>query len=75
MLLLKNIYKSLPHVVEMTLKLPLNEKSQTFVSQLYKKTRVSHINYNHSITINIECNAKIREKIQSKCETLEGSIV
>ena len=74
-LLLENIYKSLPHLVEMTLKLPLNEKSQAFVSQLYKKTRVSHINYNHSITINIECNAKIREKIQSKCETLQGSIV
>lgn len=74
-LLLENIYKSLPHVVEMTLKLPLNEKSQAFVSQLYKKTRVSNINYNHSITINIECNAKIREKIQSKCETLQGSIV
>ncbi len=74
-LLLEFIYKSLPHVVEMTLKLPLNGKSQAFVSQLYKKTRVSHINYNHSITINIECNAKIREKIQSKCKTLQGSIV
>jgi len=74
-LLLENIYKSLPHLVEMTLKLPLNEKSQAFVSQLYKKTRVSHINYNHLITINIECNAKIREKIQSKCETLQGSII
>ncbi|UCF12404.1 MAG: GTPase HflX [Thermoplasmatales archaeon] len=74
-LLLENIYKSLPHVIEMTLKLPLNKTSQAFVSQLYKKTRVSHINYNHSITINIECNSKIRKKIQSKCETLQGSII
>ncbi len=74
-LLLENIYESLPHLVEMTLKLPLNEKSQAFVSQLYKKTRVSHVNYNHSITINIECNAKIREKIQSKCEFLQGSTI
>jgi GTP-binding protein HflX len=74
-LLLENIYKSLPHLIEMTLKLPLNEKSQSFVSRLYKKTRVSHVNYNHFITISIECNAKIRGKIQSKCEALQGTIV
>ncbi|UCD13909.1 MAG: GTPase HflX [Thermoplasmatales archaeon] len=73
--LLENIYKSLPHMVKMTLKLPLNEKSQAFVSGLYKKTGVSHIEYNHHITVDIECNAKIRDKIQSKCEALQGSIV
>jgi len=72
--LLENIYKALPHRVEMTLKLPINEKSQAFISQLYEKTRVTNINYNHSITISIECNAKIKEKIQSKCQLLQGII-
>lgn len=74
-LLLKNIYISLPHIVKITMKLPVNERSQAFVSELYKKTQVINISYNHLITIHIECNAKIKEKIQSKCKKLQGLII
>ncbi len=73
--LLENIYKSLPNMVKMSLKFPINEKSQAFISELYKKAGVSHIEYNHYITINIECNAKIKDKILSKCKALNGSVV
>jgi GTP-binding protein HflX len=72
--LLESIYNNLPSM-EITLKLPINEKSQAFVSQLYERTRVSGIKYNGSITINIECNERIKEKIASKCLELKGSIL
>jgi GTP-binding protein HflX len=73
--LLENIYSSLPNMVKMTLKFPIDEKSQSFVSELYKKAGVSNIKYNHYITIDIECNSKIKEKILSKCKSLNGIII
>ena len=73
--LLENIYKSLPNMVKMSLKFPINEKSQAFISELYNKAGVSHIEYNHYITIDIECNAKIKDKILSKCKALNGSVI
>ncbi len=73
--LLENIYKSLPNMIKMSLKFPINEKSQAFISELYKKAGVSHIEYNHYITIDIECNAKIKDKILSKCKVLDGSVI
>ena len=73
--LLENIYESLPNIVEMRLQLLINEESQAFVSQLYKKTRVTHIKYNHYISIDIECNVKIKDKILSECKELQGSII
>jgi GTP-binding protein HflX len=75
MFLLGTIYDALPHVIQMTLKLPLNEKSQAFISELYTKTKVSNIFYNQTITVDIECNSKIKEKIQSKCRALQGTII
>jgi GTP-binding protein HflX len=73
--LLETIYDTLPNVIQMTLVLPLNEKSQAFISELYNKTKVSNIFYNQTITLNIECNSKIKEKIQSKCRALQGTII
>ncbi len=73
--LLENIYKSLPNMIKMSLKFPINEKSQAFISELYKKAGVSHIEYNHYITLDIECNAKIKDKILSKCKALNGSVI
>jgi len=73
--LLENIYKSLPNMIKMSLKFPVDQKSQAFISELYKKTGVSHIEYNHYITIDIECNAKIKDKILSQCKALNGVVV
>jgi len=72
--LIKTIYKSLPHLVKMTLKLPINKDTQAFVSELYDKTGVTDINYKETITIKIECNAKIKDKILSKCNLLKGEV-
>ena len=73
--LLECIYESLPNQIELKLQLPINKESQAFISELYKKTRVAHINYNHYITINIDCNKKIKDKIVSKCERLQGLVL
>jgi GTP-binding protein HflX len=73
--LLENIYKALPSMVKMTLQLPTNEQTQAFISQLYEKTRVSNIKYDHNITIDVECNVKIKDKITSKCQELQGIII
>jgi len=62
-------------MIKMSLKFPVDQKSQAFISELYKKTGVSHIEYNHYITIDIECNAKIKDKILSQCKALNGVVV
>ncbi len=74
-ILIENIYKALPNIMKVKMKLPLNEQSYAFVSELYNKTRVRNIDYDHSITINIECNVAIGKKIQSKCKKIHGSII
>jgi GTP-binding protein HflX len=74
-LLLERIYESLPQLIKIKMKLPINEETQSFVSELYNKTRVTNIKYDHYIIIDIECNAKIRDKIISKCKALKGLIL
>jgi GTPase len=70
--LLKKIYDSLPHIVKVTFKLPLQEKSQAFISELYRKTKVLHITYSKTITIQVECNEKIKEKLIAACHSING---
>ncbi|MBN1859983.1 MAG: GTPase HflX [Candidatus Thermoplasmatota archaeon] len=73
--LLKTIYDSLPHMVDITFQLPLEEKSQAFISQLYDKTKVTHINYGEVITVKVECNEKIKEKLIAACRTVNGVVL
>lgn len=73
--LIENIYKSLPQMVKLTLIFPMNEKSQAFISKLYNKTGVTHVEYNHHIKVDIECNVKIKNQIISRCEGLNGIII
>ena len=73
--LLEHIYNSLPHLIEMTLQLPLNDESQAFVSQLYQNTHVINIGYGSVISVAIACNVKIKEKILAKCQSLHGSVL
>jgi GTP-binding protein HflX len=71
-LLINTIQALLPHIVKMTIKVPLNERSQAFISWLYTNTNVVQINYKQTISIVVECNEKLKHKIQKKTEELEG---
>jgi len=73
--LLQTIYDSLPHMVKITFQLPLEEKSQGFISQLYEKTQVLHITYSEVITVEVECNEKIKEKLIAICRAVKGDIL
>jgi GTP-binding protein HflX len=73
--LLQTIYDSLPHMVKITFQLPLEEKSQGFISQLYEKTQVLHITYSEVITVEVECNEKIKEKLIATCRTVKGDVL
>jgi GTP-binding protein HflX len=73
--LLQMIYDSLPHMVKIKFQLPLEEKSQGFISQLYEKTQVMKITYNEIITVDVECNEKIKEKLIATCRSVKGDIL
>jgi GTP-binding protein HflX len=73
--LLKTIYDSLPHMVKITFQLPLEEHSQRFISQLYGKTKVLHITYGSEITVAVECNEKIKEKLIAAARLLKGEVL
>jgi len=74
-LLLDAIHKSLPNLIKMTLQIPISNEAQTFISQLYKNARIIDINYDKEITIHLECNIKIKEKIVATCDDLQGIVV
>jgi len=74
-MLLDIIHDSLPHISRLKLRLPINEKSQSFISWIYEKARVSNISYNSYITVYVDCNTELKDKIISKCNELDGSIV
>jgi GTP-binding protein HflX len=73
--LLQIIYDSLPHIVKITFKLPLEERSQRFISQLYEKTKVIQITYSDVITIEVECNEKIKEKLIAASRAIKGNVL
>jgi GTP-binding protein HflX len=73
--LLQTISDSLPYIVRITFQLSLEEKSQTFISQLYEKTKVIHISYNGFITVEVECNEKIKEKLIAASRAINGNVL
>ncbi|MFO7678108.1 MAG: GTPase HflX [Thermoplasmatota archaeon] len=73
--LLQTIHDYLPNLAKLKLQLPMNSDSQTFVSYLYKNTRIIDISYTENIILYIECNLKIKDKILSMCEQLQGIII
>jgi GTP-binding protein HflX len=74
-LLLDTIYESLPHLVRVDIRLPVNEKTQSFVSWIYDKARVSDICYGEFVSLSVDCNVEIRDKIVSRCKDLDGFVV
>jgi hypothetical protein len=62
-------------MVKITFQLPLEDKSQAFISQLYEKTKVIRIRYNEVITVEVECNEKIKEKLIAACRAVNGDVL
>jgi len=73
-LLLGTIYESLPHLVRINIRLPVNEKTQSFVSWIYDRAQVLDISYDEFVTLSVDCNVEIRDKIVSRCKELEGFV-
>lgn len=70
--LLELVYSSLPQLVRFKIKLPLNEDTQSFISWIYEKAHVFDISYNDFVSISIECNAYLHDKIIAKCKDFDG---
>jgi len=73
--LLEVIYKSLPQLVTFKIKLPANEETQSFISWIYEKTHVVNVIYDNYVTLSIECNVKMRDKIVAKSKKFNGLTV
>ena len=74
-LLINTIIKSLPNFVKSTIKLPIDEKSQSLISWIYDKTRVIDVTYDDSVTISFECNNLVKNQVISKCKDFEDIII
>ncbi len=70
--LLNLVYESLPQLVRFKIKLPINKESQSFISWIYDKAHVLNISYSDVVTLTIDCNASLRDKILTKCRDLNG---
>jgi len=68
------IYNNLPKLVKFRIKLPINEKTLSFVSWIYNKANVYDVSYGDYVSLSIESNIKIRDKIISKCHLYNGYI-
>jgi len=73
--LLKTIYDVLPNMSQLTLHLPTTKESQKFISQLYDIAHVLSVHYSETITVTLECNAKIKDKLLSTNKDLGGTVL
>lgn len=72
--LLDLIYTSLPQLIELKIRLPAGEKTQSFISWVYDVANVIDVSYGDFVTVTLSCNKMVCDKILSKCEELKGSI-
>jgi len=70
--LLALIYDSLPRLVCFKIKLPINKETQSFISWIYEKAKISDIFYKDYVNLTIECNLSLKSKILTKCKDLKG---
>ena len=74
-LLLNAIYELLPQLAKIKMRMPINEKTQSFISWIYEKAYISEISYKDCVTLSVECNTKIRDKIVTKCRNFGGFVI
>ena len=73
--LLNIIYYLLPQLTKIKIKLPINEETQSLISWIYEKANITNISYNNLVTLSVECNPGIKDKIITKCRSLNGNII
>ncbi|UCB58957.1 MAG: GTPase HflX [Thermoplasmatales archaeon] len=73
--LLNVIFLSFPQISKSTIKLPINKTTQSLISWIYDIAHVIDISYDEFITITFECNIIIRDKIISRCLSLNGKLI
>ncbi len=69
------IYSSLPSLVCCKIKIPLNDKSQSFVSWIYETAHVLDISYDDFVIVSFECTSSVCDKIVSRCKDLDGLVL
>jgi GTP-binding protein HflX len=74
-MLLDIIHDLLPNRAKIKIRLPANEKTQSFVSWIYEKAHISDIVYEDCVTISVECSTIMKDKILSRCLELGGFVV
>jgi GTP-binding protein HflX len=74
-LLLDFIYESLSQLVRFMIKIPSSKNSQSFISWVYEKANILDISYDDYVTVSIESNTDIRDKIISKLKEFDGIVV
>mgnify|MGYP006284933619 CR=1 FL=1 len=72
---LDSLHLALPQRVTLTFQLPNNEKSQRFISWLYEKTHIIDINYSKQVSLTVECNQKLQDKIIARIHKLNGKMI
>ena len=73
--ILTKICNTLPQLKKIKIKLPVNKETQSLISWIYEKASVTYISYDRLVTLSVECNPSIKNKIIFKCEKLEGEII
>lgn len=71
----KTLHSVLPQRVNIRFQLPNNENIQSFVSWLYEKTHVIDITYREKVSVTLECNQKLQQKITATIKELNGRII
>jgi GTP-binding protein HflX len=72
--LLETIFIHLPNRIYLRMYLPNNDEVQSFISWLHDKTFVKTMTYTSDITLEIECNQKIHQKIIDMVKRFHGTI-
>ena len=74
-LLLNTIHEMLPQLAKIRMRMPINQKTQSFISWIYEKANIPEISYKDCVTLSVECNTKIRDKIVARCRDFGGSVI
>lgn len=74
-LFLDTLHEVLPQRIILRFRLPNNDASQSFISYLHEKTQLLSIQYANRVDLTIECNEQLKQRIESKINTLHGKII
>jgi GTPase len=74
-LLKDTILNNLPNLVKCTIKLPLNDDSQSLISLIYDTTHVFDSIYTDFVTVSFECNKQVYQQIVSSCKKCGGHVI